>query len=65
MERETCNRDKGFIAAVSRAHDVSRLVLLRVKMLQEVVLILETPAALRTVVVNLVVVFLETRIVVK
>jgi hypothetical protein len=65
VEREGCNRDKRHIAAASRAHDIARLVQLRVKMLLEVVLTLESPIALGTLVVHLVVVFLEFRIAVK
>ena len=65
VERECCNRDKCLIAAASRAHDVAQPVLLGVKMLLEVVLILETPAAPSAIVVDLVVMFLESRIAVK
>jgi len=65
VEHECCNSNERPIAAASRAHDDARLVLLGVKMLLEVVLILETPAALGTVIVDLVVVCLEFRIAVK
>jgi hypothetical protein len=65
VERECCNGDEQPVAAASRAHDVARFVCLGVKMLLEVVLILEGTAALGTVGVDLVVMFLEFRIAVK
>lgn len=65
VERECCSGDEQPVAAASRAHDVARFVCLGVKMLLEVVLILEGTAALGTVGVDLVVMFLEFRIAVK
>jgi hypothetical protein len=65
VERESCNGDKRPVAAESRALDVVWKVLLGVQVLLEVVLILETPAALDAVVVHRVVMFLELLMVVK
>ena len=62
MECECCNRVEHLIAVASTAFDVARFMELGVKVLLEIVLILEAPAALGTVVVRLAVVFLEVRI---
>jgi hypothetical protein len=62
VERECSSGDKGSVAAIARARDIARPMLLRAQVLLEVVLILETPAALGAIVVHLVVMFLESRI---
>ena len=65
MECECRNRDEHPIAVASRAFDVARFMELGVKMLLEIVRILEAPAALGTVVVSLAVVFLQLRVTVE
>ena len=65
MVAERFGRDKRPIASAARARYEARLVQLGVQMLLEVVLILETSAALGAVVVHLVLMLQEFRIAVK